>query len=294
MKVIPISPRGFCPGVVRAIDIIERVLADPTYPRPIQILGMIVHNRHVVDRLTRMGAVTLFDSGKTRLELLEGLTHGTVVITAHGAQPAVFELAREKGLTTVDATCTDVYRTHDLIRARLEAGYQVVFVGKSAHPESEAVLGLGPEVTLIETEADARGLTLPEKPVFATNQTTLSIRDTDSIFSILKTRFPEIIIHDEICNSTRIRQEAIIETNSREAVDLCYIVGDRHSNNTLNLVRISERETGIRTLLIESLADLDKRDLLGVKTISVSSGASTPTEVTKAVIDFLRNLSETD
>jgi len=290
VKVIPITPRGFCPGVVRAIAIVEKVLEDPSYPRPIQILGMIVHNRNVVEELRAKGAVTIMDLGKPRLDLLDDIDKGTVIITAHGADPRVFRKARKKGLIVVDATCNDVYRTHDEVKKRIAAGYEVIFVGKKNHPETEAIQCLSERITIVENSLDVQKLASTTKPLFATNQTTFSHLDLEGVYSTLIEKFPGIVIQDEICNSTRIRQEAIIDYNTRYQVDLCYIVGDPHSNNTRNLVAISEQATKTRTILIESIADIDPLDLKDVSIVSVSSGASTPTKLTNTVIAYLESL----
>ncbi|MGI6392458.1 MAG: 4-hydroxy-3-methylbut-2-enyl diphosphate reductase [Candidatus Izemoplasmatales bacterium] len=290
MKVLPITPRGFCPGVVRAIAIVEKVLADPTYPRPIQILGMIVHNRYVVDELKAKGALTVFDEGRSRMDLLAGIDHGTIVITAHGADPKVFKKARDKGLAIVDATCKDVYLTHETILQKLEKGYEIIFVGKRNHPETEAVSGLSERITVIESVDDIA--TLPDlgQFLFATNQTTFSHLDLETVFTALKDKYPKIEIQDEICHSTRIRQEAIIAFNTNQTVDLCYIVGDPLSNNSRNLAQISETKTKTKTLLIESVADIKPSDLENVSVVSVSSGASTPSKLTNEVIAYLQSL----
>ena len=294
MKVITITPRGFCPGVVRAIKIVEDVLQDSSYPRPIQILGLIVHNRHVAANLRENGAITVFDPTKTRKELLDDIFEGTVIITAHGADREVFRIAEEKGLKVVDATCKDVYHTHDIIRERLNDGYQVIFVGKRLHPETEAIESISPNITVVETINDVASLRSSKAMAFATNQTTFSFRDLDEIYRELKKKYPQIVIQEEICNSTRIRQEAIIAFNTSNKVDLCYIVGDPNSNNTKNLVKISETVTNTKTILIQSLDEIDPADLFGVKTISVSSGASTPTRITNEVIAYLSSFDSVE
>jgi len=151
MQVLPITPRGYCKGVVRAIQIVEACLEDPLVPKPIHVLGMIVHNKFVVDGLTSKGAITLYEDHKSRLELLENITSGTVIVTAHGISRSVIDAIRHKGLYFVDATCQDVYRTHLLIEDYLLKGYHVLYLGKKSHPETEGVLGIDDKITLIET-----------------------------------------------------------------------------------------------------------------------------------------------
>ena len=291
MQVIPITPRGYCPGVVRAIDLVNKALQNPNLPRPIYILGMIVHNRFVVDDLTHKGAITLNEPGKSRLELLDSIDHGTVIITAHGTENAVFDKIRAKGLTMINATCKDVQKTHDLIKQHLDLNYQVIFIGKKSHPETEGALGISSSLILVEKLEDIDALSI-NGPLFVTNQTTLSIRDLDILFQSIRNKFPEAVISDEICNSTRIRQEAILSYNQN--VDLCFVVGDPYSHNTASLVKLSKSLTKAITYQIESIEDILPSQLIGFKTVSVTSGASTPTEITQKVINYLKQFDETN
>jgi 4-hydroxy-3-methylbut-2-enyl diphosphate reductase len=287
VKVIPISPRGYCPGVVNAINAVNKVVSDPAYPRPVYLLGMIVHNQFVVDHFKQKGVIALEDEGKTRLELLDSIHSGTVIITAHGVGENVLEKIREKGLAYVDATCKDVYKTHNLIKNYLASGYEIIYIGKAGHPETEGVLSLDPAIILIENEKDARHLVKSKKPVFVTNQTTFSIREIEPIIAIIRLQFPYALVSEEICPSTRVRQEAIIRQN--QGVDLCLVVGDIHSNNTASLVKISREGTHTRTVRIASAKDLTDDILQGARIVSVTSGASTPTEITSEVIRVLEN-----
>lgn len=289
MQVVPITPRGYCPGVVRAIDTVNKALQNPALPRPIYILGMIVHNRFVVDELTSKGAITLNDPGKTRLELLDSIDKGTVIITAHGTEEAVFEKIKAKGLTMINATCKDVQKTHDLIKEYLHNNYEVLFIGKKNHPETEGALGISPSVRLIEKPEDIDSLSL-QNPIFVTNQTTLSIRDLDKIFQLIRVKYPHAVISDEICNSTRIRQEAVLSAN--QTVDLCFVVGDPFSHNTSSLVKLSQSMTPAVTYRIESVDDIKPEQLFGHRIVSVTSGASTPTEITQNVISYLKQFDE--
>jgi len=286
MKVIPITPRGYCPGVVKAIDIVNKAIADPSIPRPIYVLGMIVHNRFVVDNFTHQGVITLNQMGKTRLELLDLVQSGTVIITAHGTDDAVIEKAKSKGLHVINATCKDVAKTHDLIREHIRLGYHVLFIGKKGHPETEGALGISEKVHLIETMADLMSMSTFAEPLFVTNQTTLSIRDLSKILEAIQKRYPLALVAEEICNSTRVRQEALYTHN--QDVDLCFVVGDRHSNNTQSLAKLSESWTKTKTRLIESVEDIDPSWLSHVKSVSVTSGASTPTHITQEVINYLK------
>ncbi|MFP4477958.1 MAG: 4-hydroxy-3-methylbut-2-enyl diphosphate reductase [Candidatus Izemoplasmatales bacterium] len=289
MIVRDIRPRGFCKGVHFAIEKVKEVLKSDAYPKPVYILGYIVHNKHVVDELTELGAITLDDHLKTRMDLIEKIDSGTIVISAHGTPIDVINKINEKGLTLVDGTCQDVYVTHDLIKAYLDKGYRVIYIGKKGHPETNASLSLGDQVYLIENASDVEDLDI-EEPIFVTNQTTYSIKDIFNVHMALKDKYDDIIITEEICNATRIRQNAIISSN--KDVDLCYIVGDPRSNNSKNLAKLSREMTNTKTFLIQSVKDINPEDLQDVKVVSVSSGASTPEYLTKEVIGFLKNYSK--
>lgn len=287
MIVKKITPRGFCKGVYNAVNIVKKSLEDQTLPRPIYVLGFIVHNKSVVEELKELGAITLDDPLTSRLDLIKDITQGTIILSAHGTDEAVKERILNNGLTLIDATCNDVYKTHDSIKEYLEKGYNIIYIGKMNHPETNASLSISPKVTLVETIEDLNNITISE-PIFVTNQTTFSINDITPIHNKIKELYQEVIITEEICNATRFRQNAIIEGN--KDVDFCYIVGDPRSNNSKNLVKISIETTNTPTKLIESVKDIDLKDLLGVKTISVSSGASTPNRLTQEVIEYLQNL----
>lgn len=286
MIVKDIRPRGFCKGVYFAIEKVKEILNSKEYPKPIYVLGYIVHNKFVVEELKALGAITLDDLTKSRLELIDNINSGTIVISAHGTPIDVINKIKAKGLTLVDATCKDVYITHDLIKEYLKKDYDIIYIGKKNHPETNASLALGKNIYLVETIKDIETIKT-DKKIFVTNQTTFSIKDILPIHEAINLKFPNAIITEEICNATRLRQNAIIKANSD--VDLCYIVGDKRSNNSRNLVKISEKFTKTKTLLIQSVKDIKESDIKAIKVVSVSSGASTPEYLTKAVIDFLDN-----
>lgn len=286
MIVKKITPQGFCKGVYNAIELVKQSLKDSSLPRPIYVLGLIVHNKHVVEDLTYLGAITLDDKLKDRYELIKDITEGTIILSAHGTDESVKAKILENGLTLIDATCSDVYKTHESIKEHLNKGYNVIYIGKRNHPETNASLSISSKVTLIETLKDLEEIKLKE-PIFVTNQTTFSMNDILPIHQKIQELYSNVIISEEICNATRYRQKAIIDGN--KGVDLCYIVGDPRSNNTRNLAKISQELTKTRTILIESVKDISPKDLLGVEIVSVSSGASTPKYLTDQVIEYLEN-----
>ncbi len=289
MKTIKITPRGYCHGVVGAINTITN-LDLKSIEKPIYILGMLVHNKDIVSSLDSLGIKTLHNPQKSRMELLEDIDSGTVIFTAHGISPLVYKKAEDKGLHIIDTTCSDVSKTQDIIREYIGQGYDILYIGKHGHPESEAASDISPKVHLIETKKDIDEL-LHLKKVAVTNQTTMSLFDVYDLSEYAKLKFEDIEIVDEICNATRIRQEAII---NQDPVDHCFIVGDKLSNNSKKLVQVSKEQANIDASLVENVEDLDIEFLKTIESCSVSSGASTPTQVTTEVINFLRQFDKHD
>ncbi|ASS76379.1 4-hydroxy-3-methylbut-2-enyl diphosphate reductase [Tumebacillus algifaecis] len=284
MEVIKISPRGYCYGVVDAMVLAQQAAKDLDLPRPVYILGKIVHNQHVVDAFTEQGIITV--DGDNRLELLDKIDKGTVIFTAHGVSPEVRRKAQEKGLTTVDATCPDVTKTHELIREKTAQGYAIIYIGKKGHPEPEGAMGVAPNsVHLVEKEADVANLQLEGEKILVTNQTTMSQWDTKHLMNVVLKKFPHVEIHNEICLATQIRQEAVSEQAG--AADLTIVVGDPASNNSNRLAQVSEDIAGTTAYRIADVSELQLEWLQGVNRVAVTSGASTPTQITKEVIEFL-------
>lgn len=285
MEVIKITPRGYCHGVVGAIQLVRRVARDPDVPRPIYVLGQIVHNRHVVEEMDRLGVITL--DGDDRLSLLEQIESGTVIFTAHGVSPAVKIRAREKGLHVVDATCPDVTRTHELIAELVSRGYEVIYIGKKGHPEPEGAVGVAPgHVHLVERAEDLDALTFsPGQKLAVTNQTTLSQWDTRALMDQVKARWPQTEVYNEICLATQQRQEAVAKMAPQ--ADLVLVVGDRRSNNSNRLVQVAQELAAREAHLVDSVDEIDPAWLKGKRKVAVTSGASTPTHITRAVIEFL-------
>ncbi|SER08873.1 4-hydroxy-3-methylbut-2-enyl diphosphate reductase [Piscibacillus halophilus] len=289
MEVIKIAPRGYCYGVVDAMVIASNAAKDPNLPRPIYILGMIVHNSHVTNAFKEEGIVTLDQKGKSRLELLKDINEGTVIFTAHGVSPEVKEIAENKGLTVLDATCPDVTRTHDLIREKVAEGYEVVYIGKKRHPEPEGAVGVAPDhVHLITTEEDAEQLSFNKHTkIIVTNQTTMSQWDVYDVMQKVKELYPQTEMVQEICMATQVRQEAVAE-QAKEA-DLTLVVGDPMSNNSNRLAQVSKQIAGTEAYRIANVSEIDLSWLEGVEKVAVTAGASTPTPITKEVIKFIEN-----
>lgn len=284
MEIVRISPRGYCYGVVDAMVLALQTAKNLELPRPIYILGMIVHNAHVTEAFEQAGVITL--DGANRLDILDQVDTGTVIFTAHGVSPEVRQRAREKGLSVVDATCPDVTRTHDLIRAKTAEGYHIIYIGKKDHPEPEGAIGVAPDlVHLIEREEDIASLNLPEDRIIITNQTTMSQWDIRHIIGRLLERYPSAEVHNEICMATQVRQEAVAE-QAGEA-QLCIVVGDPRSNNSNRLAQVSEEIAGVKAYRVSDVSEIKQEWLKGVDRVAVTSGASTPTPLTKEVITYL-------
>lgn len=287
MQVKAITPRGYCKGVVRAIEIAKNAQNEQ---QPIYILGMIVHNQYIVDALKERGIQTIDIPGQTRLELLNQIQHGTVIVTAHGASDQVFQKAKNKGLNVIDASCLDVIKTHDLIKEKLNERYDILYIGKKGHPEAEGAISIDEKrVHLITSKNDIQMMD-PNKHYVMTNQTTMSLYDVYDLCEYAKTILPHVTIEKETCTATKIRQEAI--KNMEEDIDIVFIVGDPHSNNTQKLASIASEKKEVH--MIESLDDLNINWLKGKKKAAVSSGASTPTYLTNQVIEFLHQFNEND
>lgn len=291
MEIVKISPRGYCYGVVDAMVLALQTARNLDLPRPIYILGMIVHNSHVTESFKDEGIITL--DGANRLEILEGVDSGTVIFTAHGVSPEVRRRAKEKGLTIVDATCPDVTKTHDLIRDKVEEGYDIIYIGKKGHPEPEGAIGIAPDrVHLIENEADIAELRLAGDRIIITNQTTMSQWDIRHLISKLLETFPRAEVHNEICLATQVRQEAVAE--QAKNAQLCIVVGDPRSNNSNRLAQVSEEISGVKAYRVSDVTEIKREWLEGVDRVAVTSGASTPTPLTKEVIQYLERYDHND
>ncbi|MGH7777210.1 MAG: 4-hydroxy-3-methylbut-2-enyl diphosphate reductase [Candidatus Dormibacterales bacterium] len=285
MEVVRITPRGYCHGVVDALRIAKRVSADAQ--GPVYMLGQLVHNTHLTDELQETG-VALIDS-QDRMAGLDQVGSGTVIFTAHGVSPEVKEKARRLGLDAVDATCSDVVRTHDLVKRLAAQGFEIVYIGRRGHPEPAGVMGEAPgKVHLVQDSEDVARLDLGEARVAITCQTTLSVWDTEALMAEVKERYPEAEVHNEICLATQERQEAAVKA-ARE-VDMVIVVGSPLSSNSNRLVEVVEKLAGRPARLVDEVQEIDPEWFRGVGRVGVTSGASTPSQLTRRVIEHLEQL----
>ena len=288
MEIIPVIPRGYCKGVTQAIAL-ARKTARENPGVPITMLGMIVHNRYVVDALQLDHIRCVEQAGKTRLELLDEVNEGIVIFTAHGISEEVAEKARQKSLTCVDASCSDVKETQRLVRQAIDEGADVLYIGKRNHPEAEAVLAISPRVHPVYDQDSLAALSLDNSKILVTNQTTMSVLEIGRLMDQIRVRYPHARFEKEICNATRIRQEAI---QKLENIDLLIVVGDPQSNNSNKLKDIAIQSGIPEVLLIETVRQLKPQDYLGRERIAVTSGASTPTYLTQQVIGYLNEVAQ--
>lgn len=287
MEILSVIPRGYCQGVVRAIQI-ARKTAEENPDTPVYMLGMIVHNQFVVDACKAIGIRFVEDPHKTRLELLDEIPEGIVIFTAHGISDDVKQKAIRKGLTVVDASCLDVIKTHDLVKQHVSNDGDVLYIGKKGHPESEGTVGLSKRVHLITSVEDIQNID-GLKNVLITNQTTLSILDTVAIEEACLKKYPDAKVAKEICNATRVRQEALMHLKD---VDVLIVVGDARSNNSNQLKEIGLHSGIKEAYLIDSVKDLKEEMIRNKERIAVTSGSSTPNELTQQVITFLKQYAQ--
>jgi len=285
-RVLLAAPRGYCAGVDRAVETVERALER--YGAPVYVRKEIVHNKHVVEALRDRGAI--FVDSET--EIPEG---SVTVFSAHGVAPVVHENARARRLQTIDATCPLVTKVHVEARRFAAAGYTIVLVGHDGHEEVEGTMGEAPDrIVLVQSEEDVDALVLedPEHVAFI-SQTTLSVDETRGIIERLRERFPKIVgpRTDDICYATTNRQAAVREL-AREC-DVVLVIGSRNSSNSLRLVEVAS-DCGAPAHLIDNAGELDERWLDGARTVGITSGASAPESLVTELLDVFRSRGITD
>jgi len=282
MRIILAQPRGFCAGVVRAVEIVERALEQ--YGQPVFVRHEIVHNRRVVESLEAKGAVFV-------KELDEVPPGAVTVFSAHGVSRAVENAASARGLPVLDATCPLVSKVHTEGRRYLAMGRTVILIGHAGHPEVEGTIGQIPgEVHLVATAADVERLPIPlDRPLAYVTQTTLSVDDTRATIEALHGRFADIMGPDtrDICYATQNRQTAVRELAKR--VDVLLVVGAAYSSNS-NRLREIGTEQGVPCYLIPDAAGLQPDWLRGAATVGITAGASAPESLVQEVIAAIREL----
>ena len=285
-KILLAAPRGYCAGVDRAVQTVERAL--DLDGAPVYVRKEIVHNKHVVEQLRARGAV--FVDQET--EVPEG---ATVVFSAHGVAPSVHANAAARRLRTIDATCPLVTKVHVEAKKFAAEGYTIVLIGHAGHEEVEGTMGEAPEhIVLIETEEDVAALEVEDPDRIAyISQTTLSVDETRAIIARLREKFPNIVgpRTDDICYATTNRQAAVKQL--AQECDLVLVIGSRNSSNSNRLVDVT-RELGTEAHLIDHEGQVDEAWLEGKRVVGITSGASAPEELVQRLVDFFRERGTRD
>ncbi|HKT84687.1 MAG TPA: 4-hydroxy-3-methylbut-2-enyl diphosphate reductase [Novosphingobium sp.] len=287
LRLLIAAPRGFCAGVDRAIEIVERAL--DIYGPPVYVRHEIVHNKFVVDTLKAKGAVFV--------EELDDVPDGVpVIFSAHGVPKAVPAKATERGLEWLDATCPLVSKVHRQAERQIEAGRHILFIGHAGHPEVIGTFGQVPEgnMTLVETLADVASLPFgPDDELAYLSQTTLSVDDTAQIIAAIQARYPRVAAPkaEDICYATSNRQAAVKQIAPQ--CQLMLVIGAPNSSNSLRLVEVAER-AGTRAQMIQRGSDIDPAWLEGVDVVGVTAGASAPEELVHEVVARIKALRDVD
>ena len=285
-RVLLASPRGYCAGVERAVETVERALE--LYGAPVYVRKQIVHNLHVVRDLEARGAVFVEDE----TDVPEG---ETVVLSAHGVAPSVFVNAEARGLQTIDATCPLVAKVHVQARRYAAAGYTVILIGHAGHEEVVGTMGEAPgSIVLVESVGDVAELPFTDDDRLAyVTQTTLSVDETGVVIAALRDRYPSIHApkKEDICYATSNRQWAVKEMLSE--IDLLLVVGSRNSSNSNRLVEVAHA-AGVASHLIDDATEIDETWIEGVTAVGLTSGASAPERLVKDVCEWFRARGVTD
>jgi 4-hydroxy-3-methylbut-2-enyl diphosphate reductase len=279
-KLLLAAPRGYCAGVDRAVQTVERALE--LHGPPVYVRKEIVHNKHVVEQLRARGAIFV----EEETEVPEG---SVTVFSAHGVAPRVHANAQDRRLRTIDATCPLVTKVHVEAKRFAAAGYTIVLIGHDGHEEVEGTMGEAPEnIVLIQSEEDVDRLEVPDPDRVAyITQTTLSVDETQSIIDGLKAKFPNVVgpRTDDICYATTNRQAAVKEM-ARQS-DLVLVIGSRNSSNSQRLVEVA-RDYGAEAHLIDNRLEVREEWLQGKRVVGISSGASAPEELVQRLVEFFR------
>jgi 4-hydroxy-3-methylbut-2-enyl diphosphate reductase len=280
--VVLAKPRGFCAGVERAIEVVERALE--IYDKPVYVRKEIVHNRHVVAALRDQGAIFVEELS----EVPEG---ATVIFSAHGVAPSVWEDAQRKHLRIIDATCPLVTKVHLEVLRYAKKDYTIILIGHADHDEVTGTMGEAPEhMRLITTVEDVERLQVPDpQKIVCLTQTTLSVDDTAVVIEALRAKFPALVLpgKEDICYATQNRQQAVKAMGS--LVDLVLVLGSSNSSNSTRLREVAQ-SAGVKAVLIDQVQDITPALLHNVKRVGVTAGASTPEFLVQEVVDYCQQL----
>lgn len=291
MEIIKLIPNGFCYGVITAykntLSLIENNKSKKIY-----MLGWLVHNQKVIDELIQRNVIILDDDKETRLEIInkfdDNLKDSILILSAHGTDHNVIKIAKDKGFIIYDYTCKFVYKTHNIIKEKIDNDYEIIFIGKKNHPETNAILKINNKIILIENEDDINRLNINKTKIFCTNQTTISQYQFSYLLDLLKLKFNNIEFQNDICDATKVRQDAII--NMPKDVDICIVIGDNKSSNSNELYNLSKKIIN-DSYIINDVYEINNSWFKNKKKCAITAGASTPANLIVTIISEIERLN---
>ncbi len=290
MKITKIFPRGYCYGVIRAIMMAKKIVKEHANdPRQIYMIGMLVHNQHIVNDIEKLGIILLDDSTTSRLDLVKSLDpkKAILIFTAHGTPISVIEYVKVHKFTFYDTVCPEVVKTFDLVIDKISNNFEIIFLGVHQHPETLAVKELDlAKIHLITKLEQLETLEIKNK-LAVLNQTTLSSIDLEKFYSRIKTKWPQVELYNDLCKATLDRQTPLFKLD--KSIDLVIVCGDKKSNNSNALMNIVKNQ-GIDSILINDPEKLSIELLKKKRHIAITAGASTPTYITNKIISICNEL----
>ncbi len=283
MQITLIKPQGFCGGVTRAVSLAKKAKED--HPsKDIYILGMLAHNQTLIDDLSKQGFITLLGNEEEEINKLK--KGDVIVFTAHGHSEYLDNLAISKGLITYDATCFKVKSNLEKIQKEIEDGHQVIYIGQKGHKETEAALSISPQVSLYDTKLLINYYLITDKNPYVINQTTLNYYELTRFYDDIKKHIPGARFENEICDATRLRQEAMLHID--KDVELIVVVGHKKSSNTNRLFDIAKTHyPDALVMMVNDVEDMKVFDLSLIKKAAIASGASTPSYIVDEIYEYL-------
>ena len=287
--IIKLPIQSFCFGVRNAIKKTNNVLNEETSIKPLSMLGEVVHNKYVSEYFENQG-ITVYKEG-TRLEMLNNINEGTVIITAHGVSDQVKDKINSLGLSIVDTTCPFVSNSIKLIKKYLNLDYTIIYIGSKNHPESETAVSFGEKVILISSIDEAKNLNIDTDKLIVTNQTTMSMYDIQDIIDCLKSKYPHLEAMEKVCSASIERQKMVMETakqHQNNPTTAFIVIGDKFSHNTKKLADIIS-EYNSNVYLVESISDVPLKKVKQYETIYLASGTSTPNCIIEEIYTILNS-----
>ena len=287
--IIKLPIQSFCFGVRNAIKKTNNVLNEETFVKPLSMLGEVVHNKYVSEYFENQG-ITVYKEG-TRLEMLNNINEGTVIITAHGVSDQVKDKINSLGLSIVDTTCPFVSNSIKLIKKYLNLDYTIIYIGSKNHPESETAVSFGEKVILISSIDEAKNLNIDTDKLIVTNQTTMSMYDIQDIIDCLKSKYPHLEAMEKVCSASIERQQMVMETakqHQNNPTSAFIVIGDKFSHNTKKLADIIS-EYNSNVYLVESISDVPLKKVKQYETIYLASGTSTPNCIIEEIYTILNS-----